>query len=290
MIRAIGKNDRRTEQQIQEHYDIERELADRLRNAPKSERRTLYSDLYDELFQRVPHHTQLTRKQSPQWRRRAIAFQMNVLRGFLDEGTSFLEVGPGDCALAFHVAEHVKNVVAVDVSENITNSSDSPDNFELILSDGSSIPVPENSIHVIYSNQLMEHLHPDDAFDQLGNILRALVPGGVYLCITPNRLSGPHDISKYFDTEATGFHLKEYTVSELSALFRKVGFTKLRMSIGAKGRYVQIPVFPAVWCEKVLELIPRRLRHKLATNKVVANLISVRLSGVKPGSANNDAQ
>ena len=71
----------------------------------------------------------------------------------------------------------------------------------------------------------MEHLHPDDAVDQLKNIYNALVNGGKYICITPNRLTGPHDISKYFDNVATGFHLKEYTVTELSGLFREVGFS-----------------------------------------------------------------
>ena len=62
----------------------------------------------------------------------------------------------------------------------------------------------------------MEHLHPDDALEQLQNIYSALVPGGIYLCITPNRLSGPQDVSRDFDMVATGFHLKEYTISELS--------------------------------------------------------------------------
>jgi hypothetical protein len=31
----------------------------------------------------------------------------------------------------------------------------------------------------------MEHLHPEDAFEQLRNIIRALAPGGRYVCITP---------------------------------------------------------------------------------------------------------
>ena len=39
----------------------------------------------------------------------------------------------------------------------------------------------------------------------LANLYRALKPGAVYVCITPNRLSGPHDISLYFDSVATGF-------------------------------------------------------------------------------------
>jgi hypothetical protein len=39
-----------TPDQRRAHYEIERELASRLRSAAKEERRTLYSSLYDELF------------------------------------------------------------------------------------------------------------------------------------------------------------------------------------------------------------------------------------------------
>ena len=119
--------------------------------------------------------------------------------------------------MSLEMARLVKQVYAIDVSKEMTKGLVFPANFHLILSDGIGIPVPANSIDVAYSNNLVEHLHPDDAVEQLRNIHQALAPGGVYICVTPNRLKGPHDVSKYFDTVATGFHLKEYTVSELKA-------------------------------------------------------------------------
>ena len=120
-----------------------------------------------------------------------------------------------------------------------------------------SIPAPEGSIDIVYSNQLMEHLHPEDSYQQLLNILKVLVPGGVYVCLTPNRVSGPHDVSAHFDDVATGFHLKEYTVTELSKLFREVGFEKVAQFIGVRGRYIKCPVLPAVIIERVLSVMPR---------------------------------
>ena len=54
-------------------------------------------------------------------------------------------------------------VYAVEVSEEITGNLAFPRNVRLLLSDGTSIPVPDASVAVAYSNQLMEHLHPDDA-------------------------------------------------------------------------------------------------------------------------------
>lgn len=281
MAKQAMQSANRTIDQLREHYEIEKELANRLRNASRQERRLLYSSLYDELYRRVPLHPQLTRKSSREETELAVSAQMKFIRPFLGKDVTFLEVGPGDCALSFEVAKFVRQVYAVDVSNEITKSSTWPANFHLVLSDGSSVPLPQNSVNVAYSNQLMEHLHPDDAFEQLENIYHALSPGGVYICITPNRLSGPHDISVFFDDVATGFHLKEYTNLELSSLFSKVGFSGVKVYLGVKGRYFRFPVFPFVLCEKLLEKLAYLPRKALVRILLARFLLNVRFVGVK---------
>jgi hypothetical protein len=52
------------------------------------------------------------------------------------------------------------------------------------------------------------------------------MPAGIYYRITANRVLGPHDISRYFDSVATGPHMKEYTVGELAKLCRNAEFHK----------------------------------------------------------------
>lgn len=276
-----SNGDGRTLEQLREHFEIERELANRLRNASRQERRHLYSSLYDEMYQRVPLHPQLTRKSSPQETQQVVAAQMKFLHRFLGRDTTFLEIGAGDCALSFEVARQVKQVYAVDVSDEITRHSAPVPNFRLILSDGSSVPLPPNSVNVAYSNQLMEHLHPDDAFEQLRNIYDALMPGGSYLCITPNRLDGPHDISGHFSDVAEGFHLKEYTTLELSRLFKQVGFSRLRVYLGARSKYIGLPVFPIGLWETLLEKLPRALREFLVRILPFRLLMGIRLEGIK---------
>jgi hypothetical protein len=113
----------------------------------------------------------------------------------------------------------------------------------------------------------MEHLHPDDAEEQLRNIYQALSPGGSYICITPNRLSGPHDTSQYFDHVATGWHLKEYSVSELYALFRAVGFSKIVYYKSRGTLHTAFPLVPATHVgirtlESFLSILPFTLRRK----------------------------
>ena len=215
-------------QRLRAHYDIERELAARLQAAPAAQRRHLYATLYDELFKRVPDHPQLTAHGSVPSREREVDEQMRLLSRFLSARTTLVEIGPGDCALAFRVCTKVREVIGIDVSAEITRRDDLPRNFQLRLSDGVTVPVAPGSADVVYSHQLMEHLHPHDAAEQLRGIVDALAPGGVYVCVTPSRLSGPHDISRHFDHEARGLHLKEYTASELMALFAQAGFARAR--------------------------------------------------------------
>jgi SAM-dependent methyltransferase len=274
------RTERRSPALLRQHYEVEKELANRLRHATREQRRSLYGLVYDELYERVPQHPQLTRKASPELSRAGLVPQLRLLRRYLRPETVVLEIGPGDCALSFALAEQVRQVYGLDVSETITQRVSLPANFKLILSDGTSVPLPPESVDVAYSNQLMEHLHPDDALEQLEGIWRALRPGGVYICITPNGLSGPHDISAHFDSVATGFHLKEYTVAELSQLFRKVGFRKVQTLLGWQGVCVPAPVAPVVAGEAILGLLPPGPRRALGRTAGRA-FLGIRLVGTK---------
>ena len=272
----------RTAEQIREHYEVEKELAARLRAGDAGERTRLYAKLYDEMYRRVPHHPMLTRKVSPAERRIAVREQMSFLTHFIGKGTTYLEVGAGDCALTFAVAKQVRKAIGVEVSAEITASDWRPGNFELLLSDGTSIPVPAGSVDVAYSNQLMEHLHPEDAREQLVNLNRALRLGGVYLCVTPNRLTGPHDISRGFDVVATGFHLHEYTNAELFALFRSCGFEPLMIYNSIRGYTFRIPNQPLLATERwLLHQSPERARALLRRPLLRKLIDNCRLAAVK---------
>jgi SAM-dependent methyltransferase len=275
------ENDRRPAELVLEHYEVEKELADRLRNSTKAERSTLYTEVYEELYRRVPHHQQLTTKVSPELQKATVLRQRLLLDRFLTKDKAFLEIGPGDCSLVFDLCDSVELAYGVDVSETITKSDDPPGNFELVISNGSDIPVPAESIDVAYSNQLMEHLHPEDAVDQLESVYASLSPGGRYICITPSRLNGPHDVSRDFDTVATGFHLKEYTVKELVNLFKSVGFGKVQMFIGFGSRFFLVPVHATIVLERLVDWLPGRIRRKIAGARVIRNILYPRIVGNK---------
>jgi len=265
-LEGVAAMARRAEARIRHHYRVERELADRLRRAPAGERLALYRQVYDELFRRVPDHPQLVARADPaafERRCRSVQWHLALLRPALGPRTVFMEIGAGDCALALRVAQQVARVYAVEVSREVAGRAAAP-NLELVVSDGVSLPVPEGSVDVAFSDQLMEHLHPEDAAAQLAGIHRSLAPGGRYFCITPNRLYGPRDVSAHFDETATGLHLKEYCARELRALLLRTGFREVRFYSGARGVYARMPFALLRAAESFLGLLPYRLRRRLA--------------------------
>lgn len=270
--------DRKT---IKQHYLIEKNLANKLRRANKAERQPLYTEIYDEFFKTIPNHPQLQIKNDATHQHQLVNQKLSLLKKFLHSDTTFLEIGAGDGALSLQVASIVKKVHALEVSSEISRTSNAPDNFEFLITDGTTIPLPLASVDIAYSNQVMEHLHPEDALEQLKNIYRTIKPNGLYVCLTPNKFSGPHDISKYFDTEATGFHLHEYTTAELKNIFIACGFKKVKSFIGGLGYYWPCPTFLIILFEKFLDLWPFDARKIIARSLFGRALLGIIIIGIK---------
>ncbi len=276
--RMKKEREQRTPEQLQEHYEIEKELASTLRASSREQRKELYAAIYNEFNLRVPFYAELSRQHAQQATAVTASPQWRFLRRFLRKDTVFLEVGAGTCVTSLAAAQYVKQVYAQEVSEEVIKSVKGPDNFQALLFDGFSISSLSEPATVAYSDQVMEHIHPEDALEQLKSIYEELKPGGMYICITPNGLNGPHDVSRYFDVKASGFHLKEYTYTELCRLFQRAGFSKVWVYIGAVGYYFRWPLFCIQLQEGLLSYLPLSVRRALAR---VSLPTCVRLVGVK---------
>jgi SAM-dependent methyltransferase len=270
----------RTDEELRQHYEIEKELGNRLRRSSRDERAAMYSEVYDELFRRVPKHPQWT-DQNTAARERKIQGHLRLLRPYLTPETVFLEVGAGDCALPRLVAPLVSKAYGLEVSEHLTNKLANSDKFQVLLSESCDVPLPDNTVDLAFSYQVIEHIHPDDAVEQLKHIYRVLKPGGCYYCITPNRLYGPSDISRGFDREATGLHLKEYSNTDLLKLTRSAGFREIWIERMIKGRPIAIPALPVRLLEGAFECLPWRLRIPLSRSFLGTRLLSVSVMGRK---------
>jgi 2-polyprenyl-3-methyl-5-hydroxy-6-metoxy-1,4-benzoquinol methylase len=92
----------------------------------------------------------------------------------------------------------------------------------------------------VYCNDVLEHIHPDEAGVFVRKAYGLLKPGGAFMVVTPNRWSGPGDatmLKHRRGTVAKGLHLREYTLSELTSMLRGAGFVhcQARLHGGVKG-------------------------------------------------------
>jgi SAM-dependent methyltransferase len=270
----------RTAEELRQHYEIEKELGNRLRNSRRDERAAMYSQVYDELFRRVPKHPQWTDQNSAAHERKTQG-HLRLLRPYLTPETVFMEVGAGDCALPRLVAPLVRKAYGLEVSEELTRKLPSTDKFQALLTKSCDVPLPDNTVDLAFSFQVIEHIHPEDVIEQLKDIYRVLKPGGAYYCITPNRLYGPSDVSRNFDREATGLHLKEYSVTDLLKLFRSVGFRQVWIERMIKGHRCPFPAIPIRMVESLLESVPWSIRTPFTRSFLGTWLLNVSVMGRK---------
>lgn len=235
-------NSTRKLESIHAHYKLEVRLARKLREASKEDRLRLYSEVYDQLFNSIEDHPQLTSSKTKGTLDSNLKYQLNLLKPLLAKSKRLLEIGVGDGNLLLAASRFVHESVGLDTSKVITNGLSLPKNASIVEYDGINIPINFGSFDVVYSHQLLEHLHVDDAKAHIENVFKLLSPGGLYLCITPNRAYGPHDISRGIDKVAKGFHLQEYSFYDLYRIFQEAGYSRIIFVIMVKN--LRIPVFP----------------------------------------------
>ena len=118
---------------------MEKAIAERLKQSNREERKQIYATMYDELFHQVPDHPRLTQRENEKLTLRANTSKLFILRKFIDKSTILVEFAPGDCKFAMEVANYVKRVYAIDISDQRNPNDIFPANFKLIFYDGSSL-------------------------------------------------------------------------------------------------------------------------------------------------------
>ena len=265
----------RTFTQIKNHYLVEKALAEKLKTSSRSERKFIYETMYDELFERVPDHPRLSRRDSEVQTARATRSKYNLVKQLLSTSSVFMEFAAGDCQFSKHVAAHVNEVLAIDISDQRSVDFDTPVNMSHVVYDGFDLSfLPSSSVDVGFSDQLLEHFHPEDTELHFQNVFRLLKPGGIYIFRTPHPFTGPHDVSAYFSDEPEGFHLKEWTYSELKVLLKSVGFHEFRTRWKAKAVQIDLPYQYFSIIEKALSRVPHNLR-KIPSKYLIPSLVGI---------------
>jgi SAM-dependent methyltransferase len=266
--------------------DYEVRQAQRIRAAHPAERPALYHEIYTKYAREFPEVLRpfdLAAKDTD--------YRCALLKQFIQRDNTVVEVGPGRCELAYALAPLVHEVIGVDVTSDLA-APDPPHNFRLVIADGTTIPLSNESVDLVVSHEFLEHLHPDDALAHVRDAFRILKPGGSYICETPNIICGPHDCGNHSPLLpcpirdgayiTNGLHLKEYTNRSLAALFRRVGFSRTTSFIGARGQYLALPLWVMDLLEGACRQIPPKRRSH---SRILLVLLGLRMRAIKPLSA-----
>ena len=209
-----------TEAQVRHHLELETALSDELRASAPAVRHETFERCYDRLYSELPWLAGTGGVPNPGlW---------SDLIG--PPGARVYEVGSGAGELAVGLARAGYRITATDISLH-RGTREQRSNLSWETTDGVHLDrfAATSTYDAVLSNQLIEHLHPDDLEAHLRAARALLKPGGRYAFATPHAYTGPHDVSKVLDLDAPGgMHLHEYTNLEMVRALRRAGFTRVR--------------------------------------------------------------
>lgn len=243
-------------------YEVEKSLRARLLSAPAEQRATVFLSAYDELFERCPWHPALGEAAHSDTERRQQGLA-DALQPFLPHSrdTRILEIGCGMGELLTGLSRLGYDCTGLDVSRTRIEwlQGRHGPRLQFQQAEGTRLPFDDASFDLVISIQLFEHLHPDDAEPHLRETCRVLKPSGSYLLETPNKWAGPGDVSRFFSDQPEGFHLREYSIAELSRLMSHAGYAQVSVVrwkkevLSAKG---------AIRLERLWKRLPRSVRRQ----------------------------
>jgi SAM-dependent methyltransferase len=201
--------------------------ADPLRTAAPEDRPRAFREVYDGILRDILD------ARGPDAKALRLGANDNIarfVRAAAGGGLTILEVGCAFGATAQHVARGQRALVGIDAAPVAIETArrlaaDQPGlSFEVM--DATRLLFPDGRFDLVYSIDLIEHLHPDDVARHLLEVRRVLAPGGRYIVKTPSVLTGPHEGE---DPGTQGFlHFQEYRYGTLLPLLRAAGFRRFR--------------------------------------------------------------
>ncbi len=207
-------------------FELERNLRTRILNSRREDRHSVTVAAYEELFRKFPQHSvfQVTDEERQQEGRLGAGMIVPLSR----PGHSILEIGCGRGDVLLALARCGRRCYGVEPSQRMLSMCQAHQQARIVFGTADELSFPDDSFDLVFSQQVLEHLHPDDVPECFAEAFRVIRPGGILSVETPNRRTGPQDISRGFTKSAQGLHLKEWSVCELVAQFRRAGFVGIR--------------------------------------------------------------
>jgi 2-polyprenyl-3-methyl-5-hydroxy-6-metoxy-1,4-benzoquinol methylase len=178
------------------------------------------------------------------WHRERLAFDLDYAKRWAPAGSSILEIGAAPYFLTVPLLRLGFRVSPLDNAQGAPSVMDGYANATPLQCDldRERIPMDDESVDVVIANEVVEHLRID-LIHSAREMLRVLRPGGLFMMSTPNLRSfrgiynlivkgeawavtgGVYDEFSWLEKVGAMGHIREYTPTELSDFFQKIGFS-----------------------------------------------------------------
>lgn len=255
-----------SESDMLDHWECERQMRHELLSSSRDSRVAVFERCYSTLYSRFP------------WLNSAPPRATNEFRSWHSIVGSrkqrIFEVGSGKGDLIDSLSALGHDCTATEITSQRGERWSSAV-VRWVSCDGIHLDRDQDpaSYDVVISNQVIEHLHPDDIVSHFTSACKILRPRGRYIFATPHCSVGPADVSVLFGCRSPeGMHLKEYTYRELAEICRTSGFGKMECIFRLPARYDRFAPTAAsrvyftyqLVVEPLLALVPAPMRRSFA--------------------------
>jgi SAM-dependent methyltransferase len=210
--------------EVRRHAQLEGELTDQLLLTTPETRWNAFSDAYGRLYRDLPWLNE-TIDQPPD------ESDFRAWAALVGRKKKLLEIGSGQGRLIRYLAAQGHACHATEITrERGERFLSDESGVRWLAMDGVNLSrfVGKNAFDVIISDQVFEHLHPDDHLTHLREARDVLREDGRYILRAPHRSAGPRDLSAAFGCgEAVFMHLCEPTYALMQTLCGRAGFRRI---------------------------------------------------------------
>lgn len=212
------------EERLVRAFEIEREFHGRILAEPDpEERRRLYRQVYETVHALYGSDCGASSTASAGKDRFVRLFRREL------EGRSILDVGCGEGHFLLSVKRLLRHGSLAGIDTSAAVLPKDVGGIRFVHGDIIDFDLGER-FDIVFSDNVLEHLAPQDVPAHLDSVRRALEPGGTFIVLTPSRLFGPCDVTRIIDytytgrVRAQGTHLMETSYTELVDRLAAHGF------------------------------------------------------------------
>jgi ubiquinone/menaquinone biosynthesis C-methylase UbiE len=247
------------------------ELAEKLQSSDAKDRKTLYTEIYEELY---TFYSDGKRRDLCEHYLEHSSYSNDFVLKLLPPKSTVLEVGSGfgHASAAFARAGH--RVSGIDINRIHVREAEelygSIPGLDFQFMNACELDFKDESFDLVTSKSVYEHIHPDDIDRHLAEVERVLKRGGAYVVFTTTSTGNRGDICECTNDPKLrgqrGLHINEGSWRDIRRQFSRSGLTartnivprRFEKSLGKT--IVLVPLSFKASVEPLVKWIPPALR------------------------------